>query len=208
MTRNAAGARDQSYAGTSAPTRSFDLKKKIASGFYPGRLALGAALCLLALFPLRAPADSRISYTGVSKTDKAFANEIAPGLLRDMELASIVAHRGEDKAVRQFASAVLDQRTKAHGELRALAKKTRLVLPDRPGAHQQMQVNQLQKLSGRALDEQFLHLIAQTDYFHFFGLELSNGALRADPEVQAFAKAQRPIIRDDMKRASKLLKRR
>lgn len=147
-----------------------------------------------------------ISETGVSKTDKTYANEIAPGLLRDMELASIVAHRGEDKAVRQFASAVLDHRTKAHGELRALAKKTRLVLPDRLGAHQQMQVNQLQKLSGPALDKRFLQLIAQTDYLHFFGLELNNGALRANPEVEAFAKAQRPIIRDDMERASKLLK--
>ncbi|MGI8437248.1 MAG: hypothetical protein ACR2NX_10135 [Chthoniobacterales bacterium] len=38
-----------------------------------------------------------------------------------------------------------------------------------------------------------------------FGLELNNAALRVAPEVQAFAKAQRPIIRADMERASKLL---
>ncbi len=141
----------------------------------------------------------------MTKTDRTFANEAATGLLRDMRMAAIAAEESERTEVKEFARAVLDHRTKAHAQLRTLAGRTRLVLPDQMGAHQQMQVEKLQKLKGRALGRQFLNYIAQTDYLHFFGLELSNGALQTNPEVQAFAKTQQSIIRGDMERAQKLL---
>lgn len=141
----------------------------------------------------------------MTKTDRTFAKEAATGLLRDMRLAAIAAEGGERPEIKDFARAVLDHRTKAHAQLRPLAERTGLVLPDQMGAHQEMQVEKLQKLEGRALGRQFLDYIAQTDYLHFFGLELSNGALQTNPEVQEFTKKQQSIIRDDMERAQKLL---
>lgn len=163
-------------------------------------------LCLGAFFSsdLRSAA-AVVPGGGVTKTDRTFANEAATGLLRDMRMAAIAAEESERTEVKEFARAVLDHRTKAHAQLRTLAGRTRLVLPDQMGAHQQMQVEKLQKLKGRALGRQFLNYIAQTDYLHFFGLELSNGALQTNPEVQAFAKTQQSIIRGDMERAQKLL---
>ncbi len=124
--------------------------------------------------------------------------------MRDLALTAVVLREGQSEKVKDFARQVRAHRAQAQLELRALAAKTRLVLPDRMGAHQRMQVNALQKLSGPALDRRYLEAIAQSDYLHFYDLELHNGALRVDPEVKAFAKEQHAIISADMTRAARL----
>ena len=174
-----------------------------------GAMTCAASLFLVTAFAQISAAEEDTPITresGVSKLDKTFAIEATHGFLRDKSLALLAEHRAGSPAVRKFAKKIEDQRTKAHGELQALAKQTRLRLPERLDAHQRQQVKKLGSLAGAEFDKQFLQYIAETDYIRFFQFELNSGALRVAPPVRAFADKQLPILRKDMERARQLLK--
>ena len=162
--------------------------------------------CTLVASGAGAAADEGIVRdVGVSKMDKTFAIEANHGLMRDAALAVLAQHRAQDPRVRTFAKRIHDQRTRAHGRLRQLAKETRIRLPDRLDMHQRQQVRKLSSLQGPEFDKQFLQYIAATDHVRFYQFELRNGALRVYAPVRRFAKEQLPILRDDIARAQKLL---
>lgn len=168
----------------------------------------GALLALLFVIALPATGaeESIVNRSrGVTKMDKTFAREAAHGLMRDTALALLAQHRASSDKVRTFAAQLHDRREGALARLRRMAHDTRLRMPVALDDHMRQQVDAVGKLRGRAFDERFLQLIADTTYARFFQFELQSGALPVDAQVKRFADEQLAILRKDMARARQLL---
>lgn len=88
--------------------------------------------------------------------EKKFLKDAAIGGMVKVELGKLAAQKASSDAVKQFAQKIVDDHAKANEEVKQLANKANISLPDSLDSRRQSRIDKLSKLSGAEFDRAYI----------------------------------------------------
>jgi putative membrane protein len=138
---------------------------------------------------------------GTTQTgDQHFVKEAADGGLAEVELGQLAADKASSPEVREFAQRMVKDHSQANDQLKQIAMKKGMTLPDSPSKKNQATKEKLSKLSGDAFDRAYMADMVKDHKKDVaaFQQESTNGQ---DPDVKQFASETLPTLKDHLKQA-------
>jgi putative membrane protein len=134
--------------------------------------------------------------------DSAFMTQAASSGMAEVELGRLAAERASSADVKAFAQKMVDDHTKANGELKALAATKGVTLPAAPDPKHRGMHEKLAAQKGPAFDKEYMagQVKAHQEAVTLFEREAASGM---DPETKAWAAKTLPQLREHLKMAQK-----
>lgn len=125
--------------------------------------------------------------------DAKFAADAAMGGMAEVELGKLATQKASSDAVKQFGQRMVDDHSKANDELKQVATKDNLTIPDSLDSKHQKRIDKLSKLSGADFDKAYIkdQLKDHKKDVREFKAESESGS---NPDVKAFAAKTLPIL--------------
>lgn len=126
--------------------------------------------------------------------DGDFMTKAAQGGMAEVSAGNMASTKAQSADVKAFAKKMIEDHTKANGELKAIATKKGVTLPTDVNAEQKATADKLSKLSGAEFDKEYV--AAQVaDHEKTVALFESEAKSGADAETKAFAEKTLPNLR-------------
>lgn len=137
--------------------------------------------------------------------DKKFAKDAALGAMTNVELAKMAVQKAASPEVKQYGQKVVDEQTKANQQLKEVATKENISVPDALDTKQQSRIDKLSKLSGPNFDKAYLknQLKDEESQVRDFTDEAKGGT---DPVIKGFASSTLPSLQQQFEMAKNLNK--
>ena len=124
---------------------------------YMAGAALAAAVCLV---PAMAQTADQKTDSGSGKmmksADAKFVRMAAQGGLAEVQLGQMAAQKGTNADVKSFGQHMVDDHTKANDDLKAIAAKEGMTVPESLNPKDQALQSKLQNLSGAEFDRAYM----------------------------------------------------
>jgi len=135
--------------------------------------------------------------------DKKFLKDAALGGMTEVELGKLAAQNGSTDAVKQFGQKLVDDHSKANGNLKEIATSRSIDVPDSLDSKHQSRISKLSKLSGPEFDRAFIkdQVKDHQQDIKDFQAEAQAGS---DPAVKAFASKTLPTLQEHLSAAKSL----
>lgn len=137
--------------------------------------------------------------------DKKFAKNAAIGGMTEVELGKLAVQKGSSDAVKQFGQKMIDDHTKANDQLKQIAGKEGIDIPQSLSSKQQSHVDKLAKLSGPAFDRAYMK-DAVKDHEKDVNDFKSEAQYGSDPNIKLFASNTLPTLEQHLAAAKDLNK--
>jgi putative membrane protein len=140
--------------------------------------------------------------SNLASTDKHFIKKVADASMGEVEMGRLGADKAASSEVKQFAQKMVDDHTKANGELTTLASSKSVDISMDTTKHQKMS-NKLGDKAGVDFDKAFMkqmvadHKKVVRDFEH----EAKSGK---DAEVKAWAEKMLPAMREHLSQAQSI----
>jgi putative membrane protein len=136
-------------------------------------------------------------------SDRTFMRKAAEGGKAEVELGKLAQEKASSSEVKQFGERMVNDHTKAGDQLKQVAEKEGVTLPDKLNAKDAATKARLEKLSGEAFDRAYMQDMVKdhTQGVAEFRTEARNGK---DPEVKNFASQTLPTLEDHLKEAKSI----
>ena len=129
--------------------------------------------------------------------DKKFVKDAALGGMTEVELGKLATQKASRDDVKQFGQRMVDDHTKANDQLKQVASKENIPIPEALDSKHQSRIDKLSKLSGQGFDKAYIKdqlKDHQTDVKEF-STEAQSGT---DPNVKAFASSTLPVLQEHL----------
>ena len=132
--------------------------------------------------------------------DQAFAQKAAGGGAAEVELAQLAMQKASNDAVKQLASRIESDHTKANQQLASIGSNKGWQLPSSPSSEGQATKNKLEKLSGDAFDRAYVEAMIKDHHKDIkeFEREAASGT---DTAVKQFASSALPDLKQHLQMA-------
>jgi putative membrane protein len=137
--------------------------------------------------------------------DKKFAKDAAIGGMTEVELGKLAVQKASSDAVKQFGQKMIDDHTKANDQLKEIASKEGLDLPQSLDSKHQSRVDKLAKLSGPAFDKAYMK-DAVKDHEKDVNEFKNEAQYGSDPNIKQFASTTLPTLEQHLTAAKDLNK--
>jgi putative membrane protein len=143
---------------------------------------LGLAVALSATNPAVLAADEN----GAKPTamEKTFMKKAADGGMTEVNLGKLAAEKGESKEVKDFGEKMVKDHSKIGDDLKEVAGKLRVTLPDRVNAEHQAKIDKMEKMSGAAFDKAYVNAMVKAH----------------EKDIADFQKADKEAKNEDLKK--------
>jgi putative membrane protein len=148
--------------------------------------------------PMETPAQTRVD-------DKKFLKDAAMGSMTEAQLGKLAAEKGSSDNVKQYGQKLASDHEKAAEELKQVAGKENIQIPDSLDSKHQSKVDKLGKLSGPEFDRAFVkdqmkdHQKNVSDY-------KAEAQYGTNPNVKMVAEKQLPTLEQHLAEAKDLNK--
>jgi putative membrane protein len=135
--------------------------------------------------------------------DKKFMQEAAEGGLAEVELGKLAEERASNQEVKDFGKQMVNDHSKANEQLKELASKEGVTLPDNLSAKDKMLKQRLEKLSGPNFDRAYMENMVKDHKKDVaeFNRESTSGK---DNAVKEFAANTLPTLKEHLKKAESI----
>jgi putative membrane protein len=176
-------------AGGSAPT---------TGGAPGGPGATGAAGGGPGVGPMDTPMQARVD-------DKKFLKDATMGSMTEVQLGKLAAEKGSTDSVKQYGQKLATDHSKATEELKQIATRENIQIPDSLDSKHQSKVDKLSKLSGTEFDRAFVkdQMKDHQKDVDDFQAEAQYGA---NPNVKMAAAKELPTLQQHLAEAKELNK--
>lgn len=129
----------------------------------------------------------------MNSADTTFAMKAAQGGLAEVQMGKLAAEKASNSEVKAFGQQMVDDHTKANDDLKAVATKKGMTLPNDVDAHDHATYSKLEKLSGEAFDRAYVKDMVSDHEKDVkeFQKEAKNGK---DDDIKAFASRTQPVL--------------
>lgn len=137
--------------------------------------------------------------------DKKFVKDAALGGMAEVELGKLATQKAASDAVKQFGQKMVDDHTKANEQLKEVAGKENITIPDSLDSKHQSRIEKLSKLTGPNFDKAYIkdQVKDHKQDVSEFKSEADNGS---DPNIKQFASNTLPILEQHLTLAKDLSK--
>jgi len=164
----------------------------------------GSIVFLLALTFVLIAARA-LSATHADEGDSQFVNKAAAGGMSEIKLGQLAVDKGSNSAVKEFGQRMVTDHSKANQELKDVASRANITLPDTINASDQALYESLSKLSGPAFDRAYARAMVKDheDDVTAFQRETLEGKNTA---VKEFALKTVPTLKEHLQLAREMQK--
>lgn len=138
------------------------------------------------------------------RSDAGFLRQAAQSGHAEVESGKLALSKAVNTQVKGFAQQMIDDHTKAHQELEALAKAKGVALPSGPSLVQKAKLKMLSAADGTGFDRRYADSMGVAAHEDTLKLFRKAAADAADPEVKAFAAKTLPTLEQHLKAAKEL----
>jgi putative membrane protein len=137
--------------------------------------------------------------------DKKFMKEAAAGGLVEVELGKLATQKASSDEVKQFGQKMVDDHSKANEELKQVASRQNIPVPESLDSKQQARIDKLSKLSGPEFDKAYVKDMVKDHQkdVKAFQAEVQGGT---DPNVRQFASSTLPTLQQHLDQVKDLNK--
>ncbi|MDB5958844.1 MAG: hypothetical protein JWP59_138 [Massilia sp.] len=145
-----------------------------------GTLTITAGALLLSFSALAAE---------MNRKDAEYLHNTAQGIMAEVKMGELAQKQAADERVKQFGKRMVDDHGKDLQNLRQLASRKQLTLPDTPNDKQRQEIDKLTRLSGAGFDREYVEYEAKD---HKDDVEENGQTMHkaVDPDVRHFANAE------------------
>jgi putative membrane protein len=109
-----------------------------------------------ALIALLASTACAVHAADLSHHDKRYLDKTAEGLMAEVEMGHMAQKQAEDAGVKAFGKRMVNDHGKDLEELKQIASKKDVKLPDSPSHKQKSEADKLSKLTGKDFDREYV----------------------------------------------------
>jgi putative membrane protein len=149
-----------------------------------------------------APSNSKTS--ALDRSDRKFIVDAAGDGMFEVEIAKLATTKATSPEVKSFASTMVEDHTKANGELAQLANAKGVELPAAPPRGKRRDIEKMGKLSGEKFDREFAHEVGMDDHKKNISKFEKASKNAKDPELKAWVDKTLPTLRAHLDAAAKL----
>ena len=159
--------------------------------------ACGGLLCLAAS---SAGAQSASAPAPAPAADKTFAQKAAVGGMTEVQLSKLAQQKAMSNPVKEFASRMVDDHTKANDELKQIASTKGMDLPTELDAKGKATMAKLGPMTGGGFDRAYMRAMLD-DHSATVALFTKEAKSGRDSDLKGFASTTLPTIKDHLKMA-------
>ena len=174
-------------------------------------LALLAALALAVApavwaqtSPTPAPAAKAEDASKLDRSDRKMLEELAQGNMAEVDAGKMALEKSQNAEVKKFAQQMVDDHTKALGEVQALATAKNVTLPDGAGAMAKTKATALKALSGNLFDKEYAKRAGVGDHESTVKLLQKIQKNAKDSDLKALAGKMLPTVEHHLDMAKSL----
>jgi putative membrane protein len=138
--------------------------------------------------------------SALNKADQLFVKDAAGGGMAEVELGRLAVEKGSTDDVKKFGQRMVDDHTKANEELKDIAGKRNIPLPNEPDAKHKATKDHLSKLSGAEFDKAYMSDMLKDHNKDVAAFQRESNSGR-DPEIKSFAAQTLPTLKDHLREA-------
>jgi putative membrane protein len=137
--------------------------------------------------------------------DKKFVTDAALGGMAEVELGKLATQKASSDAVKQFGQKMVDDHSKANDQLKEIASKENISIPDSLDSKHQSRIEKLSKLSGPDFDKAYVkdQVKDHKKDVSEFKSEAESGS---NPNIKQFASTTLPTLQQHLSMAQDLNK--
>lgn len=184
---------------------------------FPIKTVLAATALLLAVLPSQArqcqagsTAQSTASGTAaastLNKADQKIVTQMAQANMAEIEAAKLAQTKSQSEPVKTYAQQMIDDHTKALGEVQSLAKAKGVTLPTELDKANKAKADKLSAMGADKFDEAYMAQAGVADHKKVHGMLRQAQAKAKDPDVKALAGRILPTVDQHLKAAQELHK--
>jgi len=140
-----------------------------------------------------------------NEADKAFMTKAAQGNLFEVRVGELAHKKTTSEDVRKLATRLIVDHTANNVELKRLATKHNVELPNEPNEQQRKELARLEKLSGPEFEQAYVELMIKDHKADIALFEKQIAASQGD--VKEFAEKTLPVLREHLKMAEETQKK-
>lgn len=139
----------------------------------------------------------------LAQTDRDFMMKAAESNLFEVKAGEMASGKAAADSVRHYGHHMVTDHGMATMELKALAQKKMVMLPETLSAAKQMKLDSLAMLTGMTFDSVYMAMmvVSHVETIDQFNLETTLGQ---DPDVKSFAAGKLPVLHHHLDEAIKL----
>lgn len=154
--------------------------------------------------------DSSYNNSGTAiradEASAAFLPEAAGGGLAEVQQGQLAQQKGNNQSVKNFGAMMVHDHTAANDQLKALATRRSLVIPDTLNSKHKKMVDDLSKKSGRDFDKAYMNAMVKDHQEDIKEFEAAEKKV-SDTEVKSFISNTLPTLRMHLDSAKAIQKR-
>jgi putative membrane protein len=136
----------------------------------------------------------------LARKDVKFVHEAAMGGMLQVQLGKIAQEKAQSQDVKDFGARMVTDHTGVNTELKQLAEKKGITLPDKLDKKHEKIVDKLSKLSGSAFDKEYMKLMVKGHESDVAAFKKASKDLK-DPDLKDFATKTLPAFEEHLKLA-------
>ena len=159
--------------------------------------------CVGAMGALAFAADKEKSESAKSSADAAFIKKAANGGMTEVELGKIAAKNGTKDDVKSFAERMVKYHGKANDDLKSVASKMNVDVPDKVNAKHQATIDKFSKMSGESFDSAYIKEMVKDHKKTVADFESAQGEVKNE-DLKKFITDTLPVLKEHYEMVQKL----
>ena len=135
--------------------------------------------------------------------ETAFLKKAADGGMTEVELGKIAQKNGQKESVKSFGSHMVKDHGKANDDLKSIAGKMNVMLPDKVSAEHQAKIDQMTKMTGDAFDTAYAKGMVEDHEKTIAEFEKASGIAK-NADLKKFVDDTLPTLRHHLKMAKEM----
>ncbi len=134
------------------------------------------------------------SQNSLNEVDRIYIQEAAQAGMAEVEIAKLALEKSDNENVKQYAQKMIQDHTLLNQELIQLAQQKGMTVPSNMGSKYQALKAQLSALSGENFDQAYTNEAGVNGHMENLIIHTRQLQLGQDPDLQAFAVKNIPIV--------------
>ena len=154
--------------------------------------------------PTPIPATKAADASKLERSDRQMLEDLAQGNMAEVDAGKMALEKSQNADVKKFAQHMVDEHTKALGEVQALATAKNVTLPDSPGPMAKTKATALKALSGNLFDKEYAKRAGVGDHETTLKLLQKIQKDGKDSDLKALAAKMQPTVEHHLQMAKDL----
>lgn len=161
-------------------------------------LALGTVVVLSSTFAAEKEKSDK-----ASAIDTTFIKKAADGGMTEVELGKVAEKNGQRDDVKSFGSQMVKDHGKAGDNLKSVASKMNVTVPDKVSAKHRAMIDKMSKMSGAAFDTAYIKAMVEDHEKDVAEFEKARGQV-SNEDLKKFIDDTVPVIKGHLEMVKKM----